>query len=243
MSTSNLSPHNDPQQPPFEIKRRRTIVACSNCRKRKMRCTTTEQPPKNPCARCTKKNLPCEYLAATDRDESDSGESPTLIGFPPGTYRTETSPILKQPVLGPSQPRPVSNQPSMYAAYSIQRHRQYPHPSLAGSVSVRPGYHAPGYDFARDSSRPSFPAPASRFYEIQAEHARQYLAKRQARSLLYPPTMTQTPAEVYPIDYSQFRSPDSDVLLPDYEWPEVLNSGGFNDVWNDNNGSGNRSSN
>ncbi|KAJ6457982.1 hypothetical protein C8R45DRAFT_1184122 [Mycena sanguinolenta] len=51
--------------------RRRTIMACINCRKRKVKCVTTEQPPKNPCARCKKNGLTCQYVAAENDDDND----------------------------------------------------------------------------------------------------------------------------------------------------------------------------
>ncbi|KAJ7610166.1 hypothetical protein FB45DRAFT_875975 [Roridomyces roridus] len=45
-------------------KLRRTILACTHCRKRKVRCITTEQPPTNPCTRCKTKKLSCQYVSA-----------------------------------------------------------------------------------------------------------------------------------------------------------------------------------
>ncbi|KAJ7627145.1 hypothetical protein FB45DRAFT_920747 [Roridomyces roridus] len=54
---------------PYDMKPRRTILACSICRKRKLRCITFEQPPRNPCERCVRKNLPCEYIAMSIAQE------------------------------------------------------------------------------------------------------------------------------------------------------------------------------
>ncbi|KAJ6509904.1 hypothetical protein C8R47DRAFT_771318 [Mycena vitilis] len=47
-------------------RRRRAMIACTNCRKRKIKCVTSEEPPRNPCARCTKRSLTCEYVAVDD---------------------------------------------------------------------------------------------------------------------------------------------------------------------------------
>ncbi|KAJ7478261.1 hypothetical protein FB451DRAFT_1172598 [Mycena latifolia] len=70
------SSQNQPPAAPFAISmRRRTILACSNCRRRKIRCITTEQPPKNPCARCVKKGLACEYVAAPEAEEQATSTS------------------------------------------------------------------------------------------------------------------------------------------------------------------------
>ncbi|KAK7038435.1 hypothetical protein R3P38DRAFT_544744 [Favolaschia claudopus] len=57
-------------------KRKRTAMACKNCRRRKIRCITTDYLPENPCAYCTRKAIPCEYVAASEQVESDpDGES------------------------------------------------------------------------------------------------------------------------------------------------------------------------
>ncbi|KAJ7478265.1 hypothetical protein FB451DRAFT_1396049 [Mycena latifolia] len=70
------SSQNQPPAAPFAISmRRRTILACTNCRRRKIRCITTEQPPKNPCARCVKKGLSCEYVAAPEAEEYSGSTS------------------------------------------------------------------------------------------------------------------------------------------------------------------------
>ncbi|KAJ6448643.1 hypothetical protein C8R45DRAFT_1115154 [Mycena sanguinolenta] len=55
MATSNPAAHTSQNIKPFIVRRRRTTMACVNSRMRKMRCITTEQPPKNPCDRCGKK--------------------------------------------------------------------------------------------------------------------------------------------------------------------------------------------
>ncbi|KAJ7493955.1 hypothetical protein FB451DRAFT_1215760 [Mycena latifolia] len=73
---------------PFALKRRRTILACSHCRKRKIRCITTEQPPTNPCARCKKRNLCCEYVAAPDPEQEHSPPPrPQSLPFPGSTTK------------------------------------------------------------------------------------------------------------------------------------------------------------
>ncbi|KAJ7698266.1 hypothetical protein B0H17DRAFT_1260061 [Mycena rosella] len=95
--------------------RRRTILACSNCRKRKIRCITTEQPPSNPCARCTKKNIPCEYVAAAE-PEYYPAERPQTPNPDRGHSRMHSS----------SAPRPMK--PSMPANFSSGREAAPPLP-------------------------------------------------------------------------------------------------------------------
>ncbi|KAJ7865340.1 hypothetical protein B0H14DRAFT_3443038 [Mycena olivaceomarginata] len=63
---------------PYAKHRRRSLMACTTCRKRKIRCITTEQPPINPCTRCTKNGLPCEYMAVGP-DDSTPSQSPNLV--------------------------------------------------------------------------------------------------------------------------------------------------------------------
>ncbi|KAJ7020035.1 hypothetical protein C8F04DRAFT_1275541 [Mycena alexandri] len=53
--------------PPVFLNRRRVIIACTNCRKRKIRCLTAEETPEKPCGRCVKRGLKCEYITVTDQ--------------------------------------------------------------------------------------------------------------------------------------------------------------------------------
>ncbi|KAK7050747.1 hypothetical protein R3P38DRAFT_2503291 [Favolaschia claudopus] len=62
--------------PPIFLTRRRVIIACTNCRKRKVRCLTPEDPPSSPCDRCIKKGLKCEYVTISNqRDEASTNKS------------------------------------------------------------------------------------------------------------------------------------------------------------------------
>ncbi|KAJ7240441.1 hypothetical protein C8J57DRAFT_1478094 [Mycena rebaudengoi] len=59
---------------------RRGRIACSNCRKRKMKCITTEKYPRSPCERCTKEGTRCEYIAVTNDEETSSPPSSPTSG-------------------------------------------------------------------------------------------------------------------------------------------------------------------
>ncbi|KAJ7646279.1 hypothetical protein DFH06DRAFT_1332666 [Mycena polygramma] len=52
--------------PRLFTRRRRAFVACANCRKRKMKCTTVADGNSMPCRRCALKGLKCEYLAVDE---------------------------------------------------------------------------------------------------------------------------------------------------------------------------------
>ncbi|KAJ7092149.1 hypothetical protein C8R44DRAFT_750265 [Mycena epipterygia] len=93
-----------PQQPvPFAVQRRRSKLACVNCKKRKVRvcdstvttrfankyglshlmqCIAPKQPPTNPCARCTRRRLTCEYVVSTEDDSSPPAKSQVLVTPP-----------------------------------------------------------------------------------------------------------------------------------------------------------------
>ncbi|KAJ7779483.1 hypothetical protein DFH07DRAFT_765763 [Mycena maculata] len=60
----------NPVNPVF-MKRRRIYVACLNCRRRKIRCIATEET--EPCERCTKKKLTCEYMAVSEENAKLGG--------------------------------------------------------------------------------------------------------------------------------------------------------------------------
>ncbi|KAF7366787.1 hypothetical protein MSAN_00937000 [Mycena sanguinolenta] len=89
--------HNDitADDPPFEAdrptsalintRRRRAMITCTNCRRRKIKCVTAEEPPPHPCARCTKRGLVCEYVAV---NETTTPESPIHPLNPPHYYAT-----------------------------------------------------------------------------------------------------------------------------------------------------------
>ncbi|KAJ7479015.1 hypothetical protein FB451DRAFT_1395622 [Mycena latifolia] len=49
--------------PSIFTQRRRVIVACTNCRKRKVKCLASENPPQSSCKRCLEKGIVCEYVA------------------------------------------------------------------------------------------------------------------------------------------------------------------------------------
>ncbi|KAJ6562716.1 hypothetical protein DFH09DRAFT_1478702 [Mycena vulgaris] len=137
---------------PFAIKRRRTILACSNCRKRKIRCITTEQPPNNPCARCTKRNIECEYVATTDPDKySNYPPAPDIRTASPAPIAMRWAPPLTRargttaPPLPYTGPPPSSRRSLALAGYST--------PSLPGAtLRFHPPYPA---------QSPSFPPSAS----------------------------------------------------------------------------------
>ncbi|KAF8124278.1 hypothetical protein K438DRAFT_1977603 [Mycena galopus ATCC 62051] len=140
-----------PFLPPIFSARRRVIIACTNCRKRKIRCITTEDPPQTPCNRCAKKNLQCEYItianqrdgASTNQEEesrrSESGPPPA--GSLQGHYPNASRPIDNQwggnsrREQWTAQGPPLAQQP-----ISSSRDRFQPYRSPSGAYTSNVGY-------------------------------------------------------------------------------------------------------
>ncbi|KAJ6489962.1 hypothetical protein C8R45DRAFT_929252 [Mycena sanguinolenta] len=105
--------------------RKRVYIACSNCRKAKVKCETDEQEPR-PCQRCIQKGLDCVYLpvpketppaASPDHGKSaGTSVSPSLPqstrGFGPPSSHGSRRPQYASAGLHPGpldQPRPQFN--------------------------------------------------------------------------------------------------------------------------------------
>ncbi|KAK6981603.1 hypothetical protein R3P38DRAFT_3234031 [Favolaschia claudopus] len=75
-------------------KRRRAFIACKNCRRRKVKCISSDY---HPCRRCTVKGLKCEYYA-TGEEQAPSSPSSLVqeIEIP------EHPPWASQPITPPS---------------------------------------------------------------------------------------------------------------------------------------------
>ncbi|KAJ6534201.1 hypothetical protein B0H19DRAFT_1185510 [Mycena capillaripes] len=225
MSTSNSAARNSRSNAPFALQRRRTLVACTNCRKRKMRCITTEQPPKNPCARCTKKGLPCEYVSVEDDDATFDTYSPPT---PPATLPQSGGHSRHQSMQAPawaSQPMPPSNNsvggiapPLPYTGPPppFQRPRysggsQYPDLSLQSQQQNNLPQHYP----AQPNQSMANPG-----YNLQAAQPYQYMNR--APTPAYPGAQ-QPGGGGYPAGYGQTQY-YGETTLPDYGWPPQQSS-------------------
>ncbi|KAF7358714.1 C6 finger domain [Mycena sanguinolenta] len=128
---------------PVAKKPPRSLVACYHCRKRKMKCITTEQPPTNPCANCIKKNLQCEYIAVDSEDRSESaarfGKDSTLSA---PTFSTDQPPVC------------ASGQPANRMMYPSFEH--YPASATDGYLpGTIPSFEPPPF-YTFPQSDPSF---------------------------------------------------------------------------------------
>ncbi|KAF7325219.1 Zn(2)-C6 fungal-type domain-containing protein [Mycena kentingensis (nom. inval.)] len=131
-------------------KRRRSIIACTNCRRRKTRCYTTEEFPESPCERCADKGLQCCYKTIGEQREQDAqADSSGGEASPPST-----PPLLLRPA-----PGAASTEPAFYDRdYDYDwRERTVHFPAAAPyadaySAYVHPQYEHYGHGYSHDYS-------------------------------------------------------------------------------------------
>ncbi|KAJ7685903.1 hypothetical protein B0H17DRAFT_1137248 [Mycena rosella] len=190
-------PASRPAQHP--AKRRRTVLACTHCRKRKVRCVTKEQPPQSPCDRCAKRGFTCEYSLAERDAESVAEPVPPMAWVPPLTAPDFSRRARPQPlphisassVTPPSIPLTLrSNQPSIDSGYSRCSSSSsnpaqlpvHPQPPMCTNPTQysRP-HQSPAHNYR--AHHPGRPMPKfSHEYEVQVVRTREY------RAVLHPPT-------------------------------------------------------
>ncbi|KAJ6514299.1 hypothetical protein C8R47DRAFT_1090882 [Mycena vitilis] len=83
------------------MKRRRAYVACTNCRKRKVKCITLSEVDYRPCTRCAQKGLKCEYFTVPEDDPYRADTPPPQIQ-PPPRERDREGGWAPQPITPPS---------------------------------------------------------------------------------------------------------------------------------------------
>ncbi|KAF8144558.1 hypothetical protein K438DRAFT_1782748 [Mycena galopus ATCC 62051] len=65
---------------PIPEKRTRVYIACMTCRRRKTKCETNH--PGNPCKRCSRRGLACEYISIRDElGQLNSARTPAASGY------------------------------------------------------------------------------------------------------------------------------------------------------------------
>ncbi|KAJ7032143.1 hypothetical protein C8F04DRAFT_1185207 [Mycena alexandri] len=199
--------------------RRRTAVACTNCRRRKLRCipARVEEPATGPCARCTRKHLQCEYITpAPARVASSSAAAmaasrseplpPLTRVFPPRSPIPSPGTVPLALPLPHTAPPPWNHRPrysdgARYPDLSLNSSHPNRPPNvmqLQSSTPVPTGYaeYSPGH------------TPT---YALQAAQAYQYLQYRSqtAPSIIgdapqarrpHVRSQTPTPSMPFPVD-------------------------------------------
>ncbi|KAJ7469044.1 hypothetical protein FB451DRAFT_1478837 [Mycena latifolia] len=72
----------DTSQPskPFALWRRRTLMACSNCRRLKIKCKPPDETRRAPCERCARRGTACEYISVINQQEREQAGSRASAG-------------------------------------------------------------------------------------------------------------------------------------------------------------------
>ncbi|KAK7042102.1 hypothetical protein R3P38DRAFT_305443 [Favolaschia claudopus] len=70
---------------------KRTDLACSHCRRRRVKCKISKDNPQEPCERCVKRQLCCQYMSVAEQEqefEMAPAPQPLPSSTPtPGSYR------------------------------------------------------------------------------------------------------------------------------------------------------------
>ncbi|KAJ6549835.1 hypothetical protein B0H19DRAFT_1073750 [Mycena capillaripes] len=187
MQSSTSAVRNPRIKSPFE-QRRRTLVACTNCRRRKIKCVNSEPFPRTPCARCVKKDISCDYALGEVQSPISAENSPDLLLT---TFLELHHPSMLAPARGSrlvnSSPRSLGEAPPLpYTGPLPPFHRprysgssHYPDLSLYSSIqpNMTQGHYLTqasqpttnqGYDLATSRRFPQGSlAASSRIYIVQ----------------------------------------------------------------------------
>ncbi|KAJ7591160.1 hypothetical protein C8J56DRAFT_554595 [Mycena floridula] len=147
-------------------RRRRAVIACRNCRKRKIKCETQENPPQHPCERCTRKKLQCEYITVADdpdafppavqppQPQQSRGQAPMqqplFSNTPPRSSAVSPGPSNGPYSLGPGYP-PYPAMPSGFGNYPSSD-AMMPNPHQSMSYPINPANNQPFQPYNPHSS-------------------------------------------------------------------------------------------
>ncbi|KAJ7143985.1 hypothetical protein C8R44DRAFT_864984 [Mycena epipterygia] len=195
------------------IKRRRTYIACLNCRQRKIKCVTPSDADYAPCTRCAQKGVPCQFIAVPEYDSPSSSEilpSDRPSPLQSGRSSRPEIPFANPPIISPSAglsglvggayPPPVNRN----AGYPVSNP---PYPQAAFQPDPYRSNSFPGPSTPNDTQRPrhrhrnSAPYPATHSYEAPP-------GAQQPTSHFYPAAAPQNrsappPSPFYHANYGQ----------------------------------------
>ncbi|KAJ7852357.1 hypothetical protein B0H14DRAFT_2580971 [Mycena olivaceomarginata] len=165
------------------MKRRRAYVACSNCRKRKVKCITPSEVDYNPCTRCAQKGLKCEYFASPDDDVSSAPTPPPQIqpssrysepGWSPQPITPPSAGISEYLNTGSSSkggrsrgPVPAAGSSGRYPYRPVPPAAMPPPSASSGQWPQQATTHhhsAPAYPAAGNASLQQYPATGPQYY-------------------------------------------------------------------------------
>ncbi|KAJ6586429.1 hypothetical protein DFH09DRAFT_256206 [Mycena vulgaris] len=137
---------------PF-CERKRACMACSNCRRRKIKCVNDDSA-RDPCERCSKRGFNCEYVAVSGHDNSTRRtRTPDEFSKP---HRTQSR-VAEAALHIPTAPRRTLDSyyllqdPSHHLPPVVQAH-EYASPRLQSYLSLNDTLH---YDPGDCTNHPS----------------------------------------------------------------------------------------
>ncbi|KAJ7064894.1 hypothetical protein C8F01DRAFT_779578 [Mycena amicta] len=176
---SSPSPYSTRQPPPGHQRNR---IACTNCRKRKIKCPSSQKYPTQPCARCVKEGLDCEYAAVINEDDSSLGEqgppAPRWVepldpeSYARGAHRNRSVPTALPPMPQGGGSTPPAGHDSYRAP--IAGSSQYAHSAGWNGYNQPPPPDARYATPAANVHYGPFPGPANTVYPWSQPWAGQY---------------------------------------------------------------------
>ncbi|KAJ6564039.1 hypothetical protein B0H19DRAFT_1067639 [Mycena capillaripes] len=219
---------------------RRAYIACSSCRKRKVRrlrltgvfpaqCLQLSKDDSTPCIRCTHRGINCEYVAVSeDFTSSQPSTSPPHTHVPAREHIYCDSAWTPQPITPPSAGMSAFLSPIPSSSTGVRRHAvsnsRDPYPPRRASTSPMPVSNA-------QAERPARPRSSSEYSPEEWNWnypVRPLLAKQSQSPPLEPlqySVVTQFLAGTYAGDFfvgqnhGEINVPPNGMVYP---WPEVM---------------------
>ncbi|KAJ7458144.1 hypothetical protein FB451DRAFT_1508518 [Mycena latifolia] len=160
-----------PVLPSIFTQRRRVIVACTNCRKRKLRCLASENPPRSPCKRCLEKGIACEYVTVGE-DKTTRSQPLERASETPSYASRRAARNLPAPPASSHSHAPPGGGPLRPAYPESHSH---PDPTPSDSQYFYPNYSSlPASNSSRSSPRPAHVQPEneSNLWETVSMHSK-----------------------------------------------------------------------
>ncbi|KAJ6514255.1 hypothetical protein C8R47DRAFT_569313 [Mycena vitilis] len=98
----------------FVLRSKRTNLACSNCRRRKIKCVPRNDSTQEPCERCSKRGLTCEFVAIGGADAHDTSDHASTSYAPPASANSPSPPSQFPPTSYMHDNRDRVGSPSHY---------------------------------------------------------------------------------------------------------------------------------
>ncbi|CAK5281283.1 unnamed protein product [Mycena citricolor] len=139
----------------------RNRIACTNCRRRKLKCAPTDKELRQPCERCAREGATCDFVTIPRDDPAPTREPIWTQPLDPASFSRGAQESWNH--------EPNQQQPSPYGANMNQQQQQYPYYPAQGANHNSPYVQRePASNFTpNDAPRihyGQFPGPANTVY-------------------------------------------------------------------------------